>query len=134
MDEEINTLQDASRVLGINYIAVWHMTQFGVINETAIIEDLSNGLLYEWLQFIYDHTDSNTNDFEEAVIKLFLDLLGENMELILLADELDRMTADRDYAGIMAAIIQDSNNNEIERIPIRLNLRQYILFLELGSK
>ena len=134
MEEEIDTLLDASRVLGINYIAAWHMTQFGVINETAIIEDLSNGLLYEWLQFIYDHTDSNTNDFEEAVIKLFLDLLGENMELILLADELDRMTADRDYAGIMAAIIQDSNNNEIERIPIRLNLRQYILFLELGSK
>ena len=134
MEDEINTLQDASRVLGINYIAVWHMTQFGVINETAIIEDLSNGLLYEWLEFIYDHTDSNTNDLEESVIKLFLDLIGDNMELILLADELDRMTADRDYAGIMAAIIQDSSNNEIERIPIRLNLRQYILFLELGSK
>jgi hypothetical protein len=134
MEEEINSLLDASRVLGINYIAVWHMTQFGVVNETAITEDLSNGLLYEWLEFIYDHTDSNTNDFEEAVIKLFLDLLGENMELILLADELDRMTADSDYAGIMAVIIQDSSNNEIERIPIRLKLRQYILFLEIGSK
>ena len=47
MEEEINTLQDASRVLGINYIAVWHMTQFGALNETAITEDLSNGLLLE---------------------------------------------------------------------------------------
>ena len=134
MEEEINTLQDASRVLGINYVAVWHMTQFGVINETAIIEDLTNGLLYEWLEFIDDYTDSNTNDFEEAVIQLFLDLLGDNMELILLADELDRMITDRDYAGVLAAIIQDSSNNEIERIPIRLKLRQYILFLEIGSK
>lgn len=134
MEEEINTLQDASRVLGINYIAVWHMTQFGALNETAITEDLSNGLLYEWLEFIIDHTDSNTNDFEEAVIQLFLDLLGDNMELILLADELDRMMEDSDYAGIMAVIIQDSSNNEMERIPIRLKLRQYILFLEIGSK
>ena len=134
MEEEINTLQDASRVLGINYVAVWHMTQFGVINETAIIEDLTNGLLYEWLEFIDNYTDSNTNDFEEAVIQLFLDLLGDNMELILLADELDRMITDRDYAGVLAAIIQDSSNNEIERIPIRLKLRQYILFLEIGSK
>ena len=134
MEEEIFTLQDASRVLGINYIAVWHITQFGVVNETAIIEDLTNGLLYEWLEFIDNYTDSNTNDFEEAVIQLFLDLLGDNMELILLADELDRMITDRDYAGVLAAIIQDSSNNEIERIPIRLKLRQYILFLEIGSK
>lgn len=134
MEEEINTLQDASRVLGINYIAVWHMTQFGVLNETAITEDLSDGLLYEWLEFIADYTDTNTNDLEEAVVKLFLNLLGDNMELILLADELDRMTADSDYAGIMAVIIQDSSNNEMERIPIRLKLRQYILFLEIGSK
>ena len=134
MEEEINSLHDASRILGINYSAVLHMTQFGVINETAIIEDLTNGLLYEWLEFIDNYTDSNTNDFEEAVIQLFLDLLGDNMELILLADELDRMITDRDYAGVLAAIIQDSSNNEIERIPIRLKLRQYILFLEIGSK
>ena len=134
MEEEIHTLQDVSRILGINYMAVWHMSEFNVFNETEISEDLNNGLIYEWLQFIHDHTDSNTNDFEEAVIKLFLDLLGENMELILLADELDRMMEDSDYAGIMAVIIQDSSNNEIERIPIRLKLRQYILFLEIGSK
>jgi hypothetical protein len=134
MEEEIYTLHDASRILGINYSAVLHMTQFGVVNETAITEDLSNGLLYEWLEFIDDYTDSNTNDFEEAVIQLFLDLLGDNMELILLADELDRMMEDNEYAGIMAVIIQDSSNNEIERIPIRLKLRQYILFLEIGSK
>ncbi len=73
MEEEIDTLLGASRILGINYSAVLHMTQFGVVNETAITEDLSNGLLYEWLEFIHDHTDSNTNDFEEAVINLFLE-------------------------------------------------------------
>jgi hypothetical protein len=131
---EINTLKDATNFLGISYLAARHMTQFAVVNETAITEDLSNGLLYEWLEFIIDHTDSNTNDFEEAVIQLFLDLLGDNMELILLADELDRMMEDSDYAGIMAVIIQDSSNNKMERIPIRLKLRQYILFLEIGSK
>jgi hypothetical protein len=134
MEEEINTLQDASRVLGINYVAVWHMTQFGVINETAIIEDLTNGLLYEWLEFIDNYTDSNTNDFQEAVIKLFLDLLGDNMELILLTDELQRMKADSEHAGFMVAVILDENYNEKERIPIRLKLDQYILFLEFGSK
>ena len=131
---EINTLKDATDLLGINYMAAWHMTQFGVFNETAITEDLNNGLIYEWLQFIFDHTDSNTNDFEEKVIKLFLDMLGEHMELILLRDELERMMADNEHAGFMVAVKQDENNNEIERIPIRLKLSQYILILEIGSK
>ena len=131
---EINTLKDATDLLGINYIAAWHMTQFGVVNETAITEDLNNGLLFEWLDFIYNHTDSNTNNLEEEVIKLFLDMLGEHMELILLTDELERMMADNEHAGFMVAVKQDENNNEIERIPIRLKLDQYILFLEIGSK
>jgi hypothetical protein len=131
---EINTLKDATDLLGINYMAAWHMTQFGVVNETAITEDLNNGLLFEWLDFIYNHTDSNTNNLEEEVIKLFLDMLGEHMELILLTDELERMMADNEHAGFMVAVKQDENNNEIERIPIRLKLSQYILFLEIGSK
>ena len=131
---EINTLKDATDLLGINYIAAWHMTQFGVVNETAITEDLNNGLLFEWLDFIYNHTDSNTNNLEEEVIKLFLDMLGEHMELILLTDELERMMADNEHAGFMVAVKQDENYNEIERIPIRLKLDQYILFLEIGSK
>jgi hypothetical protein len=132
--KEIFTLSDVTEALGINYSAAWHMTQFGVINETAITEDLSKGLLYEWLQFIFDHTDSNTNDFEEAIINLFLKLMGDNMELILLTDELDRMMADCNYAGIMAVIILDSKNFEIDRVPIQMNLRQYLFFLDIGSK
>jgi hypothetical protein len=134
MEEEIYTLQDASRILGINYMAVWHMSEFNVFNETEISEDLNNGLIYEWLQFIHDHTDSNTNNHEEALIELFLKLLGDNMELILQIDELERMYADSGHAGLMIAIKKDVNNNEIERIPIRLNLDQYILFLEIGTK
>jgi hypothetical protein len=131
---EINTLKDATDLLGINYMAAWHMTEFGVVNETAITEDLNNGLLFEWLDFIYNHTDSNTNNLEEEVIKLFLDMLGEHMELILLTDELERMMADNEHAGFMVAVKQDENNNEIERVPIRLKFSQYILFLEIGSK
>jgi len=68
------------------------------------------------------------------VIELFLKLLGDNMELILLTDELQRMKADSKHAGFMVAVKQDENYNEIERIPIRLKLDQYILFLEIGSK
>jgi hypothetical protein len=56
------------------------------------------------------------------------------MELILLRDELERMMADNEHAGFMVAVKQDENNNEIDRIPIRLKIRQYILFLEIGSK
>lgn len=134
MKEEIYTLQDASRILGINYMAAWHLQEFSVLNETEIMEDLNRGLLYEWLQFIHDFTDSNINNHEEAVIELFLKFLGDNMELILLTDELQRMKADSEHAGFMVAIKKDENNNEIERIPIRLNLDQYILFLEIGSK
>lgn len=132
--EEIYTLKDATDFLGINYMAAWHMTQFQVINETAITEDLNNGLIYEWLQFICDYTDSNTNDFERKVVKLFLDFLGDHMELVLLTDELKRMIADAYHDGFMIVVKQDENNNEIERIPIRFKLRHYILFLEIGSK
>lgn len=134
MEEEIITLQDASRVLGINYIAARHMTEFGVVNETAVIEDLETGLLYEWLRFIFDHTDSNTNNFEETIIKLFLKLMGDNMELILLTDERERMMEDNEYVGIMSVMTQESNNYELERIPIRLNYRQYLFFIEILSK
>ncbi len=131
---EIYTLKDATDLLGINYMAAWHLQEFSVFNETEIQEDLNRGLIYEWLQFIYDHTDSNTNNHEVAVIELFLKLLGDNMELILLTDELQRMKADSKHAGFMVAVKQDENYNEIERIPIRLKLDQYILFLEIGSK
>ena len=50
--DEINTLQNAAYSLGINYMAIWHMSEFGVVNETEITEDLKNGLLFEWLTFI----------------------------------------------------------------------------------
>lgn len=131
---EIYTLKDATDLLGINYMAAWHLQEFSVFNETEIQEDLNNGLIFEWLQFINDYSDSYVNDFEEAVIKLFLEMLGDHMELILSTDELQRMIADTDHAGFMIAVKQDENNNEIERIPIRLKLAQYILFLEIGSK
>jgi hypothetical protein len=61
-------------------------------------------------------------------------VLGDNMELVLLTDELQIMKADSEHPGFMVAIKKDQNNNEIERIPIRLKLDQYILFLEIGSK
>ncbi len=132
--DEIHTLQDVSRILGINYMAVWHMSEFNVFNETEITEDLNNGLIFEWLQFIHDHTDSNTNNHEVAVIELFLKLLGDNMELIVSDIELEQMIADSKHAGLMVAVKKDMNHKEIERIPVRLKLDQYILFLEIGSE
>ena len=131
---EIYTLKDATDLLGISYMAAWHLQEFSVFNETEIQEDLNNGLIYEWLQFIHDHSDSYVNDFEEAVIKLFLEMLGDHMELILSTDELQRMIVDTNHAGFMVAVKQDENYNEMERIPIRLKLDQYILFLQIGSK
>jgi len=68
------------------------------------------------------------------VIELFLKLLGDNMELIVSDVELEQMIADSKHAGLMVALKKDINNKEIERIPIRLKLDQYILFLEIGSK
>lgn len=131
---EIYTLKDATDLLGINYMAAWHLQEFSVFNETEIQEDLNNGLIFEWLQFINDYSDSYVNNFEEAVIKLFLEMLGDHMELILSTDELQRMIVDTNHAGFMVAVKQDENYNEIERIPIRLKLDQYILFLKIGSK
>lgn len=132
--DEINTLQDVADSLGLNYMAIWHMSEFGMINETEIIEDLKNGLIFEWLTFIDCYTDSNTNNFEEKVFKLLLKVLGNNMELILTPEELACMVNDSDYAGTMAAIVFSDNDIELERIPIRLNLNQYLFFLEIGAQ
>jgi hypothetical protein len=82
MDDNL-TLLSVTTTLGINYMASWHMTQFGIINETEINEDLRNDLLFEWLTFIDLYTDSYTNNFEEVVMKLFIDELRDEVSINL---------------------------------------------------
>jgi hypothetical protein len=72
--EENLTLKNVADEYGISYIATQHLYNYSAINETLILEDLRNGLLYEWLTFIEKHTDSNINNFQEALIKLFLEI------------------------------------------------------------
>ena len=131
MDENL-TLKSVTHALGINYMAAWHMTQFGVINETEINEDLRNGRLFEWLTFIDKYTDSYINNFEEAVIKLFIDQLNDEVSIDLTPDELQRMTEDNSYAGTIIVLNLDEQERIISTINLRLTLKQYIDLLELA--
>ena len=130
--DEINTLQNAADSLGINYMAIWHMSEFGVVNETEITEDLKNGLLFEWLTFIDLYTDSNTNNFEEAVMKLFIDELSDEVSINLPPEELQLMIDDQKYAGNIEVLNFDDQERLTSTITIRLNLTQYIDLLELA--
>jgi len=131
MDENL-TLQSVTTTLGINYMAAWHMTQFGVINETEIIEDLRNGQLFEWLAFIDLYTDSNINNLEEAVMKLFIDELSDEVSINLPPEELQLMIDDQKYAGNIEVLNFDEKERVTSTITIRLNLTQYIDLLELA--
>ena len=130
--DEINTLQNAADSLGINYMAIWHMSEFGVVNETEITEDLKNGLLFEWLTFIDLYTDSNTNNYEEAVMKLFIDELSDEVSINLPPKELQLMIDDQKYAGNIEVLNFDDQERLTSTITIRLNLTQYIDLLELA--
>ena len=130
--DEINTLQNAADSLGINYMAVWHMSEFNVLNETEVIEDLRNGLLFEWLTFIDRYTDSNTNNLEEAIMKLFIDQLSDEVSINLPPEELQLMIDDQKYAGNIEVLNFDDQERLTSTITIRLNLTQYIDLLELA--
>jgi hypothetical protein len=132
--EEPTNLELVSETLGISYVATRHLYEFGAVNETEVLKDLRNGLLFEWLTFINLYTDSNINDFEEIIIKLFLDNLSDNIIVDLSSEELERMIEDRTYAGTIQVVNLDNQENEMSRIPIRLTLNQYINFLEIGIK
>ena len=71
IENQSPTLKNVTQSLGISYIAAQHMYNMSAINETYISEDLANGLLYEWLTFINDYTDSYTNNFEQEVHNLY---------------------------------------------------------------
>jgi hypothetical protein len=130
--DEINTLQNAADSLGINYMAIWHMSEFGVVNETEITEDLKNGLLFEWLTFIDMYTDSNINNLEEAVMKLFIDQLSDEVSINLPPEELQLMIDNQKYAGNIEVLNFDEKERVTSTITIRLNLTQYIDLLELA--
>jgi hypothetical protein len=131
MDENL-TLQSVTTTLGINYMAAWHMTQFGVINETEIIEDLRNGQLFEWLAFIDRYTDSNINNLEKALMKLFIDQLSDDVSINLPPEELQLMIDNQKYAGNIEVLNFDEKERVTSTITIRLNLTQYIDLLELA--
>lgn len=120
--------------LGINHKAIVHMYEMSVVNETLILDDLRKGLLFEWLTFINLHLTDNPHDFEECILKLFIDDLGDNISIDVSIEELDKMLEDRSYAGSIKAINLDQNHEEVHRILFRLTLRQYINLLEVGAK
>jgi len=120
--------------LGINHLATVQMFEMSVVNETLILEDLRNGLIFEWLTFIDLHLRDHPSDFEQVIMKLFSDDLGDDISIDVSTEELDKMLDDRTYAGSIKVINLDFFNNELDRILFRLTLRQYLNFLEVASK
>jgi len=123
-----------AETLGINHKATLQMYEMSVVNETLILTDLRKGLIFEWLTFINLHLREHPSDFEQVIMKLFSDDLGDFIKIDVSAEELDKMLDDRTYAGSIKVINMDSFNNEVDRILFRLTLRQYINFLEVGAK
>ena len=132
MKDEILTLKDVTDALGINYIAAWHMTEFNVLNETAIIEDLRNGMIFGWLTFIDRYTDSNTNNFEDSIMRMFMDEINDNMIIDLPPIELQRMIDDENYAGSITFKNLDERDRVVSTFLIRLKLKQYLDLLKFG--
>jgi hypothetical protein len=120
--------------LGINHLATVQLYEMSVINETLILKDLRNGLIFEWLTFINLHLRDHPHDFEQVIMKLFSDDLGDDISIDVSIEELDKMLDDRTYAGSIKLINLDLYNNEVDHILFRLTLRQYLNFLEVASK
>ena len=127
-------LKVVANTLGINYLATIQMYQMSVVAETLILKDLKKGLIFEWLIFINLHLLDHPSNFEQSVMKLFSDDLGDFMRIDVSAEEIDKMLDDRSYAGLIRAINLDQDNYEVDRILFRLTLTQYIKLLKIGSK
>ena len=123
-----------AETLGINHMATVQMYEMSVVNETLILEDLRKGLIFEWLTFINLHLRDHPHDFEQVIMKLFVDDLGDDVSIEVTPEELDKMIDDRSYAGSIKVINLDLFNKEVDRILFRLTLRQYINLLEVGIK
>jgi hypothetical protein len=135
--EEFDLTPDLSVVadtLGINHLATVQLYEMSVINETLILKDLRNGLIFEWLTFINLHLRDYPQNFEDSIMKLFIDDLADDVSIEVTPEELDKMIDDRSYAGSIKVINLDLFNKEVDRILFRLTLRQYINLLEVGIK
>lgn len=132
--DPILDLGEVAETLGISHLATVHMYEMSVMNETLIIEDLRKGLLFEWLIFINLHLRDHPHDFEQAIMKLFIDDLGDNIRIDLGTEELDKMLDDRSYAGSIIIVQLDDSGRIFETVSIELTLNQYLNFLELGAK
>jgi hypothetical protein len=127
-------LKVVADTLGINHLATVQMFEMSVVNETLILEDLRNGLIFEWLTFINLHLRDYPQNFEDSIMKLFIDDLADDVSIEVTPEELDKMIDDRSYAGSIKVINLDLFNKEVDRILFRLTLRQYINLLEVGIK
>ena len=127
-------LRVVAETLGINYLATTHMYNSSVVNETLIIEDLRKGLIFEWLIFINLHLLDHPSNFEQVIMKLFRDDLGDLVSIEVSTEELDKMLDDRSYSGLITAVNLDKKNYEADRILFRLTLNQYIKLLKIGAK
>ena len=131
LNPDLNVVADT---LGINHLAVVQMFDWSILNETLILDDLRQGLLFEWLTFINLHLRDRPQNFEESIMNLFINDLGDDISIQVTPEELDKMLDDRSYAGSIKVINLDLFNNEVDRILFRLTLRQYINLLEVGIK
>ena len=93
-------LKVVADTLGISYIATRHMYEMSVVNETLILDDLRRGLLFEWLTFINLHLLDHPHDFEQFIMKLFIDDLGEQISIDVSTEELDKMLEDQEIVRV----------------------------------
>ena len=133
MNRKPFTVHDIAEDFGINHLAAWQLAEFGTIDETAIINDLKNGLLYQWLRFVSEQQKNKSQSYQQKILHLFLLSLSDNFSLLITPKELERMINYDEYPGRFQVINYDSDGKELRKIKSRLTLDQYIYFMEIAK-
>ena len=133
MNRKPYTVHDIAEDFGINNIASWQLAEFDTIDEAAIINDLKNGLLHEWLRFVSERKKNKSKLYQQQILQLFLLSLSDNFSLLITPKELERMINYDEYPGRFTVINYDSDGKEFRKIKSRLTLDQYIYFMEIAK-
>lgn len=133
MNRKPITMHDIAEDFGINHLAAWQLAEFDTIDETAIINDLKNGLLHEWLRFVSERKKNKSKLYQQQILQLFLLSLSDNFSLLITPKELERMINYDEYPGRFTVINYDSDGKELRKIKSRLTLDQYIYFMEIAK-
>lgn len=127
------TIHDIAEDFGINHLATWQLAEFDTVDEAAIINDLKNGLLHEWLRFVSEQQKNKSKLYQQQILQLFLLSLSDNFSLLITPKELERMINYDEYPGRITVINYDSDGKELRKIKSRLTLDQYIYFMEIAK-